>query len=79
MSIKHFTIAVVISLVLFSFKGSDFIFESSESGRNTGVKLQCPPPPSFGNFIKNQNHPENNSLDKSDGIQPGSDDIDKGW
>ena len=79
MSIRIFTIAAVISVVLFSLKGSDSIFEFSESGRNTGVNLNCPPPPCFGNFIKNQNHPENNSLDKSDGIQPGSDDIDKGW
>ena len=77
MSIKNFTIAAVISIVLFSFTGSDFIFEFSESGRNTGVTLKCPPPPSFGNIIKNQNLPDNHSLD--DGIQPVSDDIDKDW
>ena len=79
MRIRNFTIAAVISIVIFSLKGSGFIFEFSESGRNTGVKLKCPPPPCFVNIIKNQNHPENNSLDKSDGIQPVSEDIDKDW
>ncbi|MBK9226691.1 MAG: FG-GAP repeat protein [Ignavibacteria bacterium] len=79
MRIRNFTIAAVISIVIFSFKGSGFIFEFSESGRNTGVKLKCPPPPCFVNIIKNQNHPENNSLDKSDGIQTVSEDIDKDW
>ena len=87
MSIRNFIIAAVISLVLFSFKdsdkdsdkGSNPIFESSESGRNTGVNLKCPPPPCFGNFIMNRNHQQNNSLDKSDFIQPGSDDLDKDW
>ncbi|HRB01693.1 MAG TPA: hypothetical protein PK294_14760, partial [Ignavibacteria bacterium] len=79
MSIRNFTIAALISIILFSFKGSDFNFEFSESGRNTGVKLKCLPPLCFGNIIKNQKNSDNNSLDKSDSIQQGSDDIDKGW
>ncbi|MBK8983696.1 MAG: hypothetical protein IPM38_15605 [Ignavibacteria bacterium] len=79
MSIRNFTIAALISIILFSFKGSDFNFEFSESGRNTGVILKCPPPLSFGNIIKNQNHQVNNSLDKSEDIQTVSDDIDKDW
>jgi hypothetical protein len=79
MRIRNFTIAAVVSIVIFSFKGSGFIFEFPENGRNTGVTLKCPPPPCFGNIIKNQNHPENNSLDKSVGIQTVSEDIDKDW
>jgi hypothetical protein len=79
MRIRNFTIAAVISIVIFSFKGSGFIFEFPENGRNTGDTLKCPPPPCFGNIVKNQNHPENNSLDKSDGIQTVSEDIDKDW
>ncbi|HMS64669.1 MAG TPA: hypothetical protein PKD83_05375, partial [Ignavibacteria bacterium] len=78
MSIRNFTIAAIISIVLFSFKGTDSILESSESGRNRGVDLNCLPPPCFGN-IKSQNNPENNSLDHSEGIQPSSKDIDKNW